>query len=110
MKMPPANFSQNGLASIFGIRIDDDTKPPTEKAHKRTAIIAGTICGTVVLAVLVGLACYVERKKKLIADEPCYEKDGHASVHHEVLDPVELPGGAPSELPVQGEALPVREG
>ena len=110
MRMPAANFSQNGLASIFGIRIDDDTKPPTNEAHKRTAIIAGTICGIVVVAVLVGLGWYVVRKKKSITDEPYYEKDGHTNVHREVVEPVELQAGAPSELPVQDGPLPVREG
>ena len=110
MKMPAANFSQNGLASIFGIRIDDDTKLPTDKAHKRTAIIAGTICGIVFLAVLVGLGWYVAQKKKSIADEPCYEKDGHTNVHHEVVEPVELQAAALGELPVHDGPLPVREG
>ena len=105
MNMPAANFSQNGLASIFGIKIDDSTEAPSDKAHQRTAIIAGTICGIVALAGLVGLGWYVAGKKKDDEEQPV-EKD----VDPDVVQPVELQAAALSELPVQDGPLPSRKG
>ena len=109
MKMPAANFSQNGLASIFGIRVDDDTKAPADKAHKRTAIIAGTICGIVVLAILVGLGCFVAWKMRSADEEQPLEKDVDPDVPREV-EPVELQADALSEQPRQDWPLPPGEG
>ena len=97
MNMPAANFSQNGLASIFGVKMDDDIQAPADNAHKRTAIIAGTICGIVVLAVLVGLGWYTACKKQYDEEQPL-EKDVDPDVPREVVQPVELHAAALSEL------------
>ena len=101
MKMPPSNFSQRGLASIFGINLDDDTKANQDNdseahskmAHKKTAIIAGTVCGVVGLAILIllgGYAAWQWRKKHTHPEDPVYEKDAFPDVYEGVIEPVEL--------------------
>ena len=78
MRMPPSNFSQNGLASIFGIDLDADTTSCAITSRKRTAIIAATVCGGVgllALIVLGGCMAWRWRKKHTQVDEPVYEKD-----------------------------------
>ena len=108
MNMPAANFSQDGLASIFGIKIDDSTEAPSDKAHQRTAIIAGTICGIVALTVLAGLGWYVAGRKKADEEQPV-EKDVDPDVPREAVRPVELQADEPSEQPTKN-SLPPREG
>ena len=108
MNMPAANFSQNGLASIFGIKVDDDIQAPADNAHKRTAIIAGTISGIAFLAFLVGLGWYVACKKNH-DEEQLFEKDDDPIIPREVVQPVELQAASLSELPVQDGPLPLRE-
>ena len=83
MTMPPSNFTQSGLAHIFGIDLNESAKAPSNTARKRTAIIAGTICGVVGL-VLVALGGYTVRKwrkKHTPVDEPVYEKDVYPDHH-----------------------------
>ena len=83
MRMPPSNFSQNGLASIFGIDLDTDTKSCAITSRKRTAIIAATVCGGVGLVALIvsgGCMAWRSRKKHTQLDEPVYEKDVHPDV------------------------------
>ena len=99
MKMPPSNFSQSGLASIFGIALDVDTKAPTTTSRKRTAIIAGTVCGGVGLIAMVVLGGYMAwrwRKKHARLEDPMYEKDvnpddhvGHPDVRERAIERVE---------------------
>ena len=89
MKMPPSNFSQNGLARVFGFDFDDKPEAPRNTAHKRTAIIAGTVCGVVGLAILVALGGYgVWRWRKMRAhpEEQVFEKDVRSDVHGGVVD------------------------
>lgn len=70
VKMPLSNFSQRGLASIFGINLDDDTKANQDSdnkahsktAHNKTAIIAGTVCGVVGLILLGGFVAWQRRE------------------------------------------------
>lgn len=131
MKMPPSNFSQDGLARLFSYgpngnietSQDNKTQPSPDKkiqapphtAHKQTAIIAGTIGGIVGLAIIVALGWYVlpdvlrdvlrPRKKPPPFNGPYYEKDGHANASREVVQPVELQAAALSEMPVQDGPL-----
>ncbi len=84
MKMPPSNFSQNGLARLFGLDLDTDTEAPSRTAHERTAIIAGTVCGVVGLAILVALGGYGAwrwRKSHTHQEEQVHEKDVYSDVH-----------------------------
>ena len=84
MTMPPSNFTQSGLARIFGIDLDESTKAPSNTAKKRTAIIAGTVCGVVGLLLLVALGGYTVgkwSKKHTPVDEPVYEKDVNPDHH-----------------------------
>ena len=101
VKMPPSNFSQRGLASIFGINLDDGTmanqgngtKAPSNTAHNKTAIIAGTVCGVVGLAILIllgGFAAWQWRKKHTHPEDLVYEKDVLPDVHEGVIEQVEL--------------------
>ena len=109
MKMPPSNFSQSGLASIFGIDLDVDTKAPTTTSRKKTAIIAGTVCGVVGLAALVVLGCYMAwrwRKKHAHLEDPVYEKDvhpddhvGHPDVHERAIERTEAQSNPVREQP-----------
>ena len=109
MNMPAANFSQDRLASIFGIKIANNTEAPADKVHKRTTIIAGTVCGIVLLAVLVGLGWYVAGKKKDDEEQPV-EKDVDPDVPREVVRPVELQADVLREQPRQDWPLPSLEG
>lgn len=101
MKMPQSNFSQSGLASIFGIDLEVDAKAPTTKSRKRTAILAGTVCGIVGLAVFVVLGGYMAlrwRKMHSHLEDPVYEKDVHPDAHPDVdegvLEKVEAPSNS----------------
>ena len=99
MKIPLSNFSQSSLASIFGIDLDVDTQAPSIASRKRTAIIAGTVCGGVGLVALVVLGFYLAwswRKKHARLEDPVYEKDvhpdnhvGHPDVHDGAFERVE---------------------
>ncbi|CAD6584293.1 MAG: hypothetical protein ASARMPRED_001726 [Alectoria sarmentosa] len=97
MKMPSSNFSQNGLARIFGVDPTDDTEAPSTTVHRKIAIIAGTVCSVVGLAIIIALGGYVAwRWQKPHADpEQTYEKDGRA------VEPSELPSNSTSEQPRQ---------
>ena len=89
MKMPPSNFSQRGLARIFGIDLDAGTKAPSMSSRKRTAFIAGTVCGGVFLVALVALGVYMAwrwRKKHAHVDDPVYEKDVRPDVREGVVE------------------------
>ena len=112
MKMPPSNFSQSGLASIFGIDLDADTKAPSMSSRKKIAIIAiiaGTVCGGVVLVALVVLGVYMAwrwRKKHAHVEDPVYEKDvqpdihvGHLDVHEGAVERVEARSNLTGEQP-----------
>ena len=118
VKMPPSNFSQRGLASIFGINLDDDTKvnpnndtkanqgnvakAPSRTTHNKTTIIAGTVCGIVGLAILVLLGGYAARqwrKKHTHPEDPLYEKDVFPDAHEGVIEPVELQSNSIREHP-----------
>lgn len=102
--MPPSNFSQSGLARIFGIDLDDNTKASSNPAHKRTAIIAGTVCGAVGLAILVVMgACAARwwRKKHTHPEERVHEKDVFSDVHGGVVERIELQANSMSEQPRQ---------
>lgn len=102
--MPPSNFSQSGLARIFGIDLDDNTKAPSNPAHRRTAIIAGTVCGAVGLAILVAMgACAAGwwRKKHTHPEERVHEKDVFSDVHGGVVERIELSADPMSEQPRQ---------
>lgn len=101
-KMPPSNFSQNGLALIFGLNLDDNTEAPSNTAHKKTAIIAGTVCGVVGLASLVALGGYAAwrwRKAHKHPEEQVYEKDVRSDVHGGVVEQVQLQPHSTSEQP-----------
>lgn len=108
--MPPSNFSQRGLASIFGINLDDDTNSNQDhdnKAHSKTpqnktAIIAGTVCGVVGLAILILLGGFVAwqwRKKHTHPEDLVYEKDVLPDVHEGVIELVELQPNSIREHP-----------
>ena len=89
MKMPPSSFSQRGLASMFGIELDDDTNDSPIAARKRTAVVAGTVCGIVGLAAFVVLGGYMAwrwRKMHAHVEDPVYEKDVHPDVHVDYPD------------------------
>lgn len=89
LKMPPSNFSSSGLARIFGIDLDDDIKAHPNGAHKKTAIIASTVCGVVGLALLVVLGGYAARKwrkKHTHPEDPVYEKDVHPDARDGIID------------------------
>lgn len=97
MKMPQFNFTQSGLAQIFGIDLDDNTKAPFNTANKRTAIIAGTICGAVGLAIFVALGVYAAwkwRKTHRAVEEPVHEKSVYPDAHN---DQIELPSNSMRE-------------
>ena len=95
MKMPSFNFSQNGLARIFGIDAVDDTEAPSSTTHKKTAIIAGTVCSIVGLAIIVALGGYMAWRwhKPHTDPEQVYEKDGRA------VEQSELQSSSTSEQP-----------
>ena len=80
MKMPSSNFSQNGLARIFGVDPTDDIEAPSTTVHRKIAIIAGTVCSVVGLAIIIALGGYVAwRWQKPHTDlEQVHEKDGRA--------------------------------
>ena len=109
MKMPPSNFSQSGLASIFGIDLDADIKAPSMSSRKNIAIIAGPVCGGVVLVTLVGVGVYMAwrwRKKHAHVDDPVYEKDaqpdihvGHLEIHEGAVERVEARSNLTGEQP-----------
>lgn len=102
--MPPSNFSQSGLARIFGIEVEDNTKAHSNGAHKRTAIIAGTICSVVGLVFLVALGTYVARKwrkKHTHAEDPVYEKDVHPDARNGVVEQHALQPNLIGEQPRQ---------
>ena len=106
MKMPPSNFSQNGLARLFGLDLDTDTEAPSHTAHKRTAIIAGTVCGVVGLAILVALGGYGTwrwRKSHTYQEKPVYEKDVYSDVHGGVVEGVQLQSHSATEQPRREE-------
>ena len=86
------------------------TEAPANSAHKQTAIVAGTLGGIVVLAILVGLGCYVGREDVPAVEDETLEKDVDPDVPREVVRPVELQPAALSELPVQDGPLPLRDG
>lgn len=93
MKMPATNFSQNGLARIFGIDLDENSQAPLNTAHgKRTAIIAGTVCSVVGLAILValGYAAWKWRQKHTHSEAPVFEKDVLSDVIGRTTEQVEL--------------------
>ena len=99
MRKPAPNFSQSGLARIFGIELDDDANAAPVPDRKRTAIIAGTVCGVVVLAALLALAGYMAwrwRKKHAYLEDPIHEKGvepddhvDHPIFHEEAVERVE---------------------
>lgn len=105
--MPPSNFSQTGLARLFGFDFHEDTGICSNKAHKRTAIISGTVCGIVGLAIVVALGGYAAwrwRKAQIPPEEPVHEKDVRSDVHGRVVEPVELPPTSTSEQLRQDES------
>ena len=53
MEMSPSNFSQSSLARVFSISRDDHTHASWGTAYKRTAFMAGTVCGVAGLEILV---------------------------------------------------------
>lgn len=95
LKMPPSNFSQTGLARLFGFDLDENIQAPSNPAHRRTVIIAGTVCGVVGLAILVALgayaACWLRKKHAHLEEPPVFEKDVYSDVHGRVVELVELP-------------------
>ena len=110
MKMPPSSFSQRGLASMFGIELDDDTNSPPIAARKRTGIVAGTVCGIVGLAVLVLLGGYMAwrwRKMHAHVEDPVYEKDVHPDVH---VGHPEVREGAVEEGEAQSNSIRTQSG
>ena len=91
MRMPASNFSQSGLASMFGIDLDADTKAPRIPCRKKIAIIASTVCGIVGLAVVVVLGGYMAwrwRKVNAHIEDPIFEKDVHPDVHEGVVEQI----------------------
>lgn len=101
MKMPPSNFSQIGLARVFGFDTDDSTEIPSSAAHSKTAIIAGTVCGITGLA-MVALGFYgfrLWRKRTAHPEEQWHEKDVVSDVHRVIVEPVELQANETSERP-----------
>ncbi|KAL9070535.1 MAG: hypothetical protein Q9161_004832 [Pseudevernia consocians] len=104
-KMPPSNFSQNGLARLFGVDLDNKTEAPSNTAHKRTAIIAGTVCGVVGLAIVVALVYYAAwrwRKSHKHPEEQVYEKDVCPDVHGGAVENIQSqPPHSTSEQPRQ---------
>ena len=104
--MPPSNFSQNGLARLFGLDLDTDTEPSSHTAQRRTAIIAGPVCGVVGLAILVALGgsgAWRWRKSHTHQEEPVYEKDVYPDVHGGVVEQVQLQSHSTTEQPRQEE-------
>lgn len=106
LRMPPSNFSQNGLARLFGFDLDENIQAPSNPAHRRTAIIAGTVCGVAGLAILAALGAYAaywwRKKHTHPEDPPVFEKDVASDVHGgRVIGPVELPSHSTSEQPGQ---------
>ena len=102
--MPPSNFSQNGLARLFGLDLDNETEAPSNTAHKRTAIIAGTVCGVVGLAIVVALVCYAAwrwRKSHKHPEEQVYEKDVCPDAHGGAVENVQSQPHSTSEQPRQ---------
>lgn len=102
MKVLWSNFSDDGLARIFGVDLDA-TRAPAHTAHKRNAIIAGTVCGVVGLALLVALAAYAAwnwRKTHTHPEEPMHEKDVYPDVHEEeIVERFELQSDSMREPP-----------
>lgn len=97
MNMPSSNFSQNGLARIFGVDPVDNTEAPSGTTHKRTAIIAGTVCSIAGLAIIVAVGGYLAWRwhKPHTDPEQIYEKDGRA------VEQSELQSNSTSEQPRQ---------
>ena len=93
MRVPASNFSQSGLANMFGIDLGADTKPPPVPCRKKIALVAGTVCGIVGLAIFVVLGGYMAwrwRKVNVHLEDPIFEKDVHPDVHEGVVEQIQV--------------------
>jgi len=57
--MPASNFTQDGLARMFGMVELSPTAHPPDPTLKKNAIIAGSVCGAFGLGLLIALGCYL---------------------------------------------------